>query len=53
VSALFILVFVSLLVAGAFLLAFVWSIRDDQYEDQEGAALRMLHDSETISAEHF
>lgn len=45
-SALFVLVFVSLLVAGAFLGAFIWSVNADQYNDKEGAALRMLFDDD-------
>ena len=45
-SALFVLVFVSLLVAGAFLGAFIWSVSTDQYSDREGAAMRMLFDDD-------
>lgn len=43
-SALFLLIAVSLLIAGGFLFAFLWSIKDRQYEDQQGAAMRMLQD---------
>ena len=45
-SALFVLVIASILVAGAFLLAFIWSVRNNQYEDRKGAAMRMLLDDE-------
>ena len=45
-SALIILVLVSLLVAGSFLIAFIWSVDDDQYIDQEGAAMRILFDED-------
>ncbi|MCF8449407.1 MAG: cbb3-type cytochrome oxidase assembly protein CcoS [Taibaiella sp.] len=45
-SALIILVLISLLVAASFLGAFIWSIRDDQYIDKEGAAMRILFDDE-------
>lgn len=45
-SALFVLVAVSILVACAFLAAFIWSVKDDQYEDKEGAAMRMLFEDE-------
>lgn len=45
-SALIILVLVSLLVAGSFLGAFIWSICDGQYSDKDGAAIRMLFDDE-------
>ncbi len=45
-SALFVLVIVSIVVAGLFLGAFIWSVSTDQYEDREGAARRMLLDDE-------
>jgi cbb3-type cytochrome oxidase maturation protein len=45
-SALFLLVGVSIAVAGFFLAAFIWSIKNDQYEDKKGASLRMLYDDE-------
>jgi len=45
-SALFLLIAVSIAVAGVFLGAFVWSVRNNQYEDQKGAAMRILLDDE-------
>ncbi|MCW3123847.1 MAG: cbb3-type cytochrome oxidase assembly protein CcoS [Flavipsychrobacter sp.] len=45
-SALIVLVLVSLLVAGSFLAAFIWSVDDDQYIDQEGAAMRILFEED-------
>ena len=45
-SALFILVIASILVAGFFLAAFIWTVRSDQYEDQKGASMRMLYDND-------
>ena len=45
-SALFVLVTVSIVVAGSFLGAVIWSVKNDQYEDREGAAMRMLYDDE-------
>ena len=45
-SAFFVLVGVSILVAGGFLGAFLWSVKTDQYEDRDGAAMRMLFDDE-------
>lgn len=45
-SALFILITVSIVVAGGFLAAFIWSVKDNQYEDRDGAAMRMLYDEE-------
>jgi cbb3-type cytochrome oxidase maturation protein len=47
-SALFVLVFVSIGIAGLFLLAFIWNVKDNQYEDKKGAALRILHDNELL-----
>ncbi|MBS1773173.1 MAG: cbb3-type cytochrome oxidase assembly protein CcoS [Bacteroidetes bacterium] len=44
-SALYIMIAASLLVAGFFLLAFVWSVNSDQFDDKEGAAMRMLYDN--------
>jgi len=45
-SAFFVLVFVSIVVAGAFLGAFIWSVKTDQYDDRQGAAMRMLYDDD-------
>ncbi len=45
-SALFVLVSVSIVVAGGFLGAFIWSVKHDQYEDREGAAMRILYENE-------
>lgn len=43
-SSLYILVLASIVVALGFLVAFIWSVRTNQFEDQKGAAIRMLHD---------
>jgi cbb3-type cytochrome oxidase maturation protein len=45
-SALFLLVSASIAVAGIFLGAFIWSVKNNQYEDQKGAAMRILLDDE-------
>ena len=45
-SAFFILVAVSICVAGGFLCAFIWSVKDNQFEDQKGASMRILFDDE-------
>jgi len=45
-SALFVLVIISLLVAGSFLGAFIWSVISDQYSDSKGAAMRALFDDD-------
>lgn len=48
-SAIYILILVSLFVAIAFLVAFIWSVKSNQYEDQQGAAMRILYDNETTT----
>jgi cbb3-type cytochrome oxidase maturation protein len=45
-SALYLLVGVSIAVAGFFLGAFIWSVKSDQYEDKKGASMRILFDDE-------
>ncbi|MCB0698903.1 MAG: cbb3-type cytochrome oxidase assembly protein CcoS [Chitinophagaceae bacterium] len=45
-SALYLLVLASIVVAFLFLLGFIWSVRSNQFEDQEGSAMRMLHDND-------
>ncbi len=45
-SALFLLVIASVCVAGLFLGGFIWSVRNHQFEDQKGAAMRILLDDE-------
>jgi cbb3-type cytochrome oxidase maturation protein len=51
-SALYILILASILVAAAFLVAFIWSVRSDQFEDYKGAAMRMLHEDKISAHEH-
>ena len=50
VSALYLLVGASICVAGCFLLAFMWNVKSGQYDDQQGAAMRMLHTDEPIGS---
>ena len=45
-SVIFLLILFSMLLAIGFLLAFIWSIRDDQYEDTYTPSVRMLFDDE-------
>ena len=45
-TALYVLVLASITVAAFFLAAFIWSVRSDQYEDKQGAAMRMLQDDD-------
>lgn len=46
-SALFILVGISLTVAAGFLLAFLWAVRKGQFDDDYTPSVRMLFDNET------
>ncbi|PKP45214.1 MAG: cbb3-type cytochrome oxidase assembly protein CcoS [Bacteroidetes bacterium HGW-Bacteroidetes-12] len=48
-SVLFILIIVSLTVAASFLLAFIWSVKNGQYEDDYTPSVRMLFDDELKS----
>ena len=43
-SALILLVIASIIVAGLFLGAFIWSIKTNQNEDLKGASMRMLQE---------
>jgi cbb3-type cytochrome oxidase maturation protein len=43
-SALFILIGISILVAGGFLTAFLWSVKTGQYDDDYTPSVRMLFD---------
>jgi cbb3-type cytochrome oxidase maturation protein len=45
-EALFVLIGISLLVAIAFLLGFIWAVRSRQYEDDFTPSVRMLFDDE-------
>ena len=42
-----ILIFFSVLVAGGFLVAFLWAVRSGQYEDRYTPSVRILFDDET------
>jgi len=46
VSALFLLIGVSIVVAGSFLTAFLWSVKKGQYDDDYTPSVRMLFDDE-------
>jgi len=52
-SALFILIGVSIVVAGSFLAAFLWSVKNGQYDDDYTPSVRMLFEdkipAETIT----
>ncbi len=48
-SVIVILVFLSVLVAGGFLVAFIWAVRSGQYEDRYTPSVRILFDDESES----
>lgn len=45
-NVIIILVCCSLLVAGSFLAAFLWAVKNGQYDDEYTPSVRMLFDSE-------
>ena len=45
-SVIILLIIFSLLIAIGFLMAFIWSIKDDQYEDMYTPSVRILLDEE-------
>ena len=45
-SVLFILIAISILVAGSFLAAFLWSVKTGQYDDDYTPSIRILFDEE-------
>ncbi len=49
-SAFFILVGISMMVAGSFLAAFIWSVSSGQYDDDYTASVRMLWDNPPAGA---
>lgn len=51
-SVLYVLVLASIAVATVFLAAFIWSVRSNQFEDNQGASMRMLHDGENDNHNH-
>jgi cbb3-type cytochrome oxidase maturation protein len=50
-SVLFLLIGISLIVAIGFLIAFIWSVKKGQYEDDYTPSVRMLFD-DTKPEEH-
>jgi len=43
-SVIFILVFVAIIMAGAFLVSFIWAVKNGQYEDTYTPSVRILFD---------
>ncbi len=48
-SVLFILISASLMIAIGFLIAFIWSVKSGQYDDDYTPSVRMLFDDELVS----
>lgn len=48
-SALFILIGASIITALGFLIAFIWSVKNGQFDDDYTPSVRMLFDDELIS----
>ena len=51
-SAIYILISVSFLVAIGFLAAFIWSIKNGQYDDDFSPGVRMLKDNKQQSSKN-
>lgn len=51
-SVIFILLLVSVAVAGIFLFAFLWGVRGGQFEDDYSPASRILFDDPPIQSEN-
>jgi cbb3-type cytochrome oxidase maturation protein len=47
-SVLFILISASLIIAIGFLIAFIWSVKSGQYDDDYTPSVRMLFDDELV-----
>jgi cbb3-type cytochrome oxidase maturation protein len=50
-SAIFVLVIVSVLVAIGFLAAFLWAVRSGQYDDDQTPSIRMLFDDDVTNSD--
>lgn len=46
-SAIILLIFIGIIVAGGFLAAFIWAVRSGQYEDDYSPAVRMLFENKS------
>jgi cbb3-type cytochrome oxidase maturation protein len=47
-SVVFILVFVAIIMAGGFLVAFIWAVRSGQYEDTYTPSVRILFEEPPV-----
>lgn len=50
-SVVIVLVFVAIIMAGIFLLAFIWSVKNGQYEDTYTPSVRILFDDPAVKEE--
>ena len=50
-SVVFVLVFAAIIMAGAFLIAFIWSVKNGQYEDTYTPSVRILFDDPPVKEE--
>ncbi|MFA9371152.1 MAG: cbb3-type cytochrome oxidase assembly protein CcoS [Labilibaculum antarcticum] len=50
-SVLFVLIGVSMLVAGGFLIAFLWAVKKGQYDDTYSPSVRILFDDQEKEAQ--
>jgi len=48
-SALFVLIGISLIVASGFLIAFLWAMRKGQYDDDYTPSVRILFENELVT----
>ena len=51
-SVIFVLILISLAVAIAFLLVFIWAVKSGQYDDDYTPSVRMLFDDEDSSTQN-
>jgi len=52
-SIIIILIIISLLVAGSFLIAFLWAVKSGQYDDRYTPSVRVLFDDEKKEKQKF
>lgn len=50
-SAIILLIFLGIVVAGGFLVAFIWAVQSGQYDDDYSPSVRMLFDHRPDEAE--
>ncbi|MEW6194027.1 MAG: cbb3-type cytochrome oxidase assembly protein CcoS [Bacteroidota bacterium] len=51
-SVILILIIASLLVAGGFLIAYIWAVRSGQYDDKFTPSVRILFEDSKKNSEH-